>query len=137
MPLPSASEPRTDAMPDDGPPLPDVAPLADLTRPPGLVGDIVDWMEQSAERPKRALYLAAALTFVATLAGRKFASESDLRTNLYFVTLAPSGHGKDHAIGKIALLASAAGVEHFLGPARIMSASALRGLMKRAPAVAC
>jgi hypothetical protein len=94
-------------------------------------------MEQSAERPKRALYLAAALTFVGTLAGRRFASPTDLRTNQYFVTLAPSGHGKDHPIRKIKLLAEAAGLDRFIGPARIMSASALRGLIKREPAVAC
>src|SRR4051812_21542680 len=93
MPLP---RPITvpDQRPDDGPPLPDLPELVDLTRPAGLVGAIVDWMEDTAERPNRALYLAAALTLVGTLAGRKFASATDLRTNLYCVTLAPSGHGK-------------------------------------------
>jgi hypothetical protein len=126
-----------DDAPEDGPLLPDVPDLADLTRPAGLVGDIVDWMEETAERPNRALYLAAALILVGTLAGRKFASPTDLRTNLYCVTLAPSGHGKDHAIRKTKLLAEAAGVDHFIGPARIMSASALRGLIKRVPAAAC
>jgi hypothetical protein len=129
--------PSSDETPDDSCPLPDVSDLADLTRPVGLVGDIVDWMEQTAERPNRALYLAAALTLVGTLAGRKFASLTDLRTNLYCVTLAPSGHGKDHAIRKTKLLAEAAGVDHFIGPARIMSASALRSLIKREPAAAC
>lgn len=129
--------PSPDQLPDDGPLLLEMSDLADLTRPPGLVGDIVDWMEETAERPNRALYIAAALTLVGTLAGRKFASPTDLRTNLYFVTLAPSGHGKDHAIRKVKLLAEAAGVDRFIGPARIMSASALRSLIKREPAAAC
>ncbi|MGN6849603.1 MAG: DUF3987 domain-containing protein [Sphingomicrobium sp.] len=136
MPMPNLPPPPEPA-PDDGPALPSVGDVADLTRPPGLVGALVDWMEASAERPKRALYLAPALTFVATLAGRKFASPTDLRSNLYCVTLAQSGHGKDHAIGKIALLASTAGLDRYVGPARIMSASALRALIKREPAVAC
>jgi hypothetical protein len=113
------------------------AAIADLTNPPGLVGRLIDWMEASAERPNRTLYLAAALAFVATLAGRKFASPSDLRTNLYLLTLAPSGHGKDHARSRVALLADAAGLDRYYGPARIMSASALRSLVKRQPAVAC
>ncbi|MBA2127183.1 hypothetical protein DLM45_13265 [Hyphomicrobium methylovorum] len=111
--------------------------LADLCSPPGLVGEIVDWMEASSDRPNRALMLGAALTFVATLAGRKFATPSNLRSNNYVVTLAPSGHGKDHAIGRIKTLSAAAGLDRYVGPARIMSASALRKLVAREPAVAC
>ncbi|HEY0628569.1 MAG TPA: DUF3987 domain-containing protein [Sphingomicrobium sp.] len=111
--------------------------LADLVHPPGLVGRLIDWMEAGAERPKRALYLAAALAFVGTLAGRKFASPTDLRTNLYFATLAPSGHGKDHPIRKIAQLAQAAGLDRYYGPAHFMSASGLRSLIQREPSVVC
>jgi hypothetical protein len=94
-------------------------------------------MEASSDRPNRALLLGAALTLVSVLAGRKFASPSNLRTNNYIITLAPSGHGKDHAISQIKLLSEAAGLDRFIGPARIMSASALRKLIKREPSVAC
>ena len=111
--------------------------LIDLCSPPGLVGDIIDWMEASSDRPNRALLLGAALTFVGTLTGRKFATPSNLRSNSYVVTLAPSGHGKDHAITRIKALATAAGLDRYVGPARIMSASALRKLVAREPAVGC
>lgn len=111
--------------------------LIDLCSPPGLVGEIVDWMEASSDRPNRVLLLGAALTFVGTLAGRKFATPSNLRTNNLVVTLAPSGHGKDHALGRVKTLASAAGLDRYVGPARIMSASALRKLVAREPAVGC
>ena len=140
LPLPTATPPAPDYSDDssDAATLPacDVN-IHDLTNPPGLVGRIVDWIEASAERPNRALYLAAALAFVGTLAGRKFASPSDLRTNLYFVTLAPSGHGKDHAIRQIKRLSEAANLDRYIGPARIMSASALRNLAKRERSVVC
>ncbi|WP_049775146.1 DUF3987 domain-containing protein [Hyphomicrobium denitrificans] len=125
-----ADEPESEPLKSD-------ARLADLCSPPGLVGDIIDWMEASSDRPNRALMLGAALTFVATLAGRKFATPSNLRTNNYMVTLAPSGHGKDHAIGRIKALAAAAGLDRYVGPARIMSASALRKLIAREPSAAC
>jgi len=111
--------------------------LADLCSPPGLVGDIVDWMEASSDRPNRALLLGASLTFVGTLIGRKFATPTNLRSNNYIVTLAPSGHGKDHALGRIKTLAAAAGLDRYVGPARIMSASALRKLVAREPSVSC
>jgi hypothetical protein len=111
--------------------------IADLVNPPGLVGRLVDWMEDGAERPKRALYLGAALAFVGTLAGRKFASPTDLRTNLYLVTLAPSGHGKDHAIRKISQLIEAAALDRYLGPQHFMSASGLRNLINREPSTVC
>lgn len=118
-------------------PLQSDASLTDLCSPPGLVGEIVDWMEASSDRPNRALLLGAALTFVGTLAGRKFATSSNLRSNNYVVTLAPSGHGKDHAITRIKALATASGLDRYVGPARIMSASALRKLVAREPAVGC
>ena len=44
--------------------------LADLTRPPGLVGRIVDWIVASAMYPSRELALGAAIEIVATIAGR-------------------------------------------------------------------
>jgi hypothetical protein len=107
--------------------------LEDLTRPPGLVGKIIDWCEATTERPSRAAALGAALGFVATLVGRHFASESDARTNLYLVTLAESGFGKDHARQAIKRLATAAGVGWALGPGRVMSTTALRNKLLQHP----
>jgi hypothetical protein len=66
-----------------------VGHLNELTSPRGLVGDIMDWMEASSDRPNRSLLLGAALTLVGTLAGRNYASDTNLRTNNYIVTLAP------------------------------------------------
>ncbi len=128
--LPEADEPEPEAIRADD-------RLTDLCSPPGLVGDIIDWMEASSDRPNRALLLGASLTFVGTLAGRKFATPTNLRTNNYIVSLAPSGHGKDHAISRVKTLAAAAGLDRYVGPARIMSASALRKLVAREPAVGC
>jgi hypothetical protein len=111
--------------------------LADLTHPLGLVGKIVDWVVASAEFPSRELALGAALGFVATLAGRGFETPSRARTNLYMVALAPSGFGKDHAASCINTLAMKAGVDRFIGPARFMSASALRDSLMRNPSILC
>ena len=107
--------------------------IEDLASPPGLVGEIVDWIVSTAERPSRAVALGPALGFVGTLAGRLFASPTDLRTNLYIVTLAPSGYGKDRPREAIKRLALAAGLKQYLGAGRIMSTTALRNSLLRQP----
>jgi hypothetical protein len=83
--------------------------LSDLTSPGGVVSDIVDWIVSSSSRPSRELALAATLPFVGALIGRRVASPTDLRTNIYAVGLAGSGYGKDHARTQLKRLITAAG----------------------------
>lgn len=117
-----------------------VEDLENLTYPGGLVQDLIDWITESAEQPSRALALAAVIPFVATLAGARYSTGSrDTRPNLYTVALAESGFGKEHARSQIKrLLMSSHGIfDHFSGPARIMSASALREVLEKQSAVYC
>lgn len=100
--------------------------LSDLTNPLGLVGEIIDWIEASAEYPSRELALGPALCAVATLAGRAFETPSHARTNLYVVGLAQSGFGKDHARKCIKNLMEEAGLGRLVGPSRFASAPGLR-----------
>lgn len=109
--------------------------LDDLTRPPGLVGDLVDWIEGSSRRPSRILALAAALAFVGTLAGRMYESPTELRTNVYLVSLAPTGYGKDHARKSIKKLAAKTNLTRFIGGERIMSASGMRTDVEQQPSI--
>lgn len=117
-----------------------VRELEDLTYPGGLVEDLIDWIVSSAEQPSRPLALAAVLPFVASLCGPRYSTTSrDTRPNIYTVALAESGFGKDHARSQIKrLLMSDHGVfEKFSGPARIMSASALREVLEANQSVNC
>jgi hypothetical protein len=111
----------------------DAPALSDLTNPPGLVGEIVDWIEASAEYPSRELALGPALCAVATLAGRAFETPSHARTNLYIVGLAQSGFGKDHARKCIKVLMRVAGLDRLVGPARFASAPGLRQSIAASP----
>ncbi|WP_143197795.1 hypothetical protein [Bradyrhizobium sp. AS23.2] len=132
----SAANEYDDVEPSALPPKSELS-LSDLTRPPGLVGDIIDWIEASSEFPSRELALGAALGWVATLAGRGFETPSRARTNLYLIALAPSGYGKDHAGSCVGSLAIASGLDRFIGPARFMSASALRETLIGQPSILC
>lgn len=117
-----------------------VADLESLTYPGGLVEELIDWIVSSAEQPCRALALAAVLPFVASLCGPRYSTTNrDTRPNIYTVALADSGFGKEHARSQIKrLLMSDQGVfEKFSGPARIMSASALREVLEFNKSVNC
>lgn len=117
-----------------------VADLESLTYPGGLVEDLIDWIVSSAEQPCRALAMAAALPFVAALCGPRYSTTNrDTRPNIYTVALAESGFGKEHARSQIKrLLMHDQGVfESVSGPARIMSASALREVLEANQSVNC
>lgn len=117
-----------------------IADLENLTYPGGLVEDLIDWIVSSAEQPCRALAMAAVLPFVASLCGARYSTTSrDTRPNIYTVALADSGFGKEHARSQIKrLLMSDQGIfEKYSGPARIMSASALREVLEQNNSVNC
>lgn len=111
----------------------DAPDLSDLTSPPGLVGEIMDWIVDSSSYPSRALALGPALCAVATLAGRAFETPSYARTNLYIVGLAQSGFGKDYARKCVKRLMSEAGLGRLNGPSRFASASGLRQSLAASP----
>jgi hypothetical protein len=115
----------------------DKTTLDELTNPGGLIGNLVDWIVSSAERPSRELALSAVIPFLGALAGRRFASPTNLRTNFYSIALAPSGFGKEHARSQLKLLVTASGLDGFTGPSRFMSASALRKSVMANPSCVC
>src|SRR5690606_24987688 len=117
-----------------------VADLESLTYPGGLVEDMIDWIVSSAEQPSRTLAMAAVLPLLASLAGARYSTGSrDTRPNLYTVALAESGFGKEHARSQIKriLMADQGVFDAYSGPARIMSASALREVLEKHPSVNC
>ena len=79
-----------------------------LTRVPGLVGRITDWITDTGPREQRGLALGAALTLVGTAAGRKFSGPTLSGTHLYILALAPTGAGKDAALKGIPRVLEAA-----------------------------
>lgn len=96
-----------------------------LTVPPGLVGDIVEWIVATSRFPLPALALGAALTIVGTAAGRQFAGPTRSGTHLYVLGLGPTSVGKEHARQCIFRIMKAAGLGHHLGPDDFSSATAL------------
>jgi hypothetical protein len=98
------------ADPADPGPVPD-----ELLRVPGFVDEVMRYTLDTAPYPEPVLAFAGALTLQALLAGRKVRDSLDNRTNLYVLSLANSGVGKDHARKVNARILLEAGLADCLG----------------------
>jgi hypothetical protein len=110
----------TDEMAYDVPDYP-----AHLLKPGGIVGEIMDWILQTAQKPQPILALAAALSVVGVALGRKVSTTTGLRTNYYLVGVAGTSAGKDHARKCVKVLLQSAGLSDLLGGEEIASGPAL------------
>ncbi|GIW90238.1 MAG: hypothetical protein KatS3mg109_0670 [Pirellulaceae bacterium] len=82
---------------------------------PGFVDEVMQYTLRTAPYPERVLAFAGALVLQAFLAGRKVRDSMDNRTNLYVISLANSGVGKDHARKVNARILVEAGLADGLG----------------------
>lgn len=121
-PLPVVLQPKPveDELAYDVPDYPDY-----LLRPNGVVQQITEWILQTAQKPQPILALAAALSVVGTVLGRKVATSTGLRTNYYLAGVAGTSAGKDHARKCVKVLFQAAGLNDLLGGEEIASGQAL------------
>lgn len=108
-----------------------------LTRVPGLVGEITDWITDTAMFPQRGLSLGAALTIVGTAAGRHLAGPNRCGTHLYVIGLAPSGAGKNHPLTMISTIMDAAGLRQHVGPSQFISMPAVINFLTKTPLSVC
>ncbi|SET90179.1 PriCT-2 domain-containing protein, partial [Oceanicella actignis] len=123
------------ARPETSAPILPPTPSFTLTIPGGLVGDLARYMIETARRPQPLLAVGASLCALGALMGRRYRTESDLRTNLYIVGIADSGSGKNHAREVVNRLFFEAGLAHHLGGNKIASGAGLLTALHRQPAI--
>lgn len=104
--------------------------------PPGVIGEIADFIYHAAIHPTHEVSYAGAISFVAGIAGRHF-NISGTGLNQYVMLLAATGLGKEGASDGIDLLYSAIRpsipeIENFRGPSNFASGAGLvRNLSER------
>lgn len=108
-----------------------------ISPPPGLVGEIAQYIYSSAIRPVPEVALIGALAMMAGIVGRQF-NVSGSGLNLYLILLAPTGTGKEGASSGISnLLArvreAVPNVDQFIGPADFASGPALIRILDEQP----
>lgn len=105
----------------------------DVCDPPGLVGDICRWINETSKRRQPILTLGATLAGMGAFYGRRYASPTDLRTNFYAIGICATGGGKDHARQQLKALFRAAGAKEILGGEDIASGQAVIASLKQHP----
>ena len=109
----------------------DLPPPADedTAWPPGLIGELADYIHASAIRPVREIAVVAAIGLTAGVIGRTF-NISGSGLNQYLILLAKTGSGKDGMTTGIDSLVAAVRpqvpmVDDFIGPSVFASGQAL------------
>lgn len=98
--------------------------------PPGLVGEVAQYIMATSIRPVREVSIAAAIAFVAGLAGRTYNTVTKSGLNQYLIVLAKTGCGKEAAANGIdklvaAVRTSVPAIHEFIGPAHFASGPAI------------
>ncbi|MBT2145041.1 MULTISPECIES: DUF3987 domain-containing protein [unclassified Rhodanobacter] len=109
----------------------------DLLLPPGLVGEVAQYIYSSADYPMREGAIVAALGLIAGIVGRHF-NFNGSGLNLYLLLLAESGRGKESMAKGIDRLVSAARekvpmVDEFVGPGAFASGQGLIRTLDKQP----
>lgn len=104
---------------------------------PGVLGDMVAWMLASSTKQQPALCLASAIVSLGALLGRRVASPSDLRTNIYALGIGETACGKDPGIKLPQVLFAHAGLSKFIGPGEWKSDTGMRSALTASPSHVC
>jgi hypothetical protein len=102
---------------------------------PGLVGDVAEWIIDTAPKPQPALALGAALAAVGTIKGHRVQTDTGLRTNIFALGLGDSGCGKDHPKKMINLLFKESAIEKHLTGVPTSDSGLLRVLAEKGRAL--
>lgn len=70
---------------------------AKLLNVPGLLGAMTEWINNTAIRRQPVFSLANAICILGTIMGRRYRTETDLRSNFYLMALGETGCGKEHS----------------------------------------
>ncbi len=125
---PSEPPSKSDTMLIDG-------PEWDPTDLDGVLGMLFNHILETSTRPQPILAAGNALCAIGSLMGRRYRTETNLRSNLYVVGIADSGSGKNHSREVIVDLFMRAALNKYLGGNRIASGAGLLTAINTHPAL--
>lgn len=104
----------------------------DCLRPPGLIGEFIDYVLGTAKYPQPEHTLAAGLALMSLVTGRRVADESGTRGNLMIVGLGPTRSGKEHPRHIIKTILEVCAAEGMYEE-KCASEASLYGFLKQSP----
>ncbi len=129
-------KPREESCEESLPEVADPGPFPEhLLDVPGFIEEVSQFTNQNSFILQPILALGGALALLAVLTGRKIQDKDGTRTNVYILSVAGSGEGKDMArkTNKRALFAAGAGP--MVGPESWASGSGLLASVEKQPAI--
>lgn len=100
---------------------------------PGILADVVDWINATSRKPQPDFAIQAALAFVSTVTGRRYKTPQNNFTSLYFLNIGKSASGKEHAKWAIETLLEACDLAHLIGPSGYTSDSGVLSSLHKQP----
>lgn len=115
----------------------EATPISGVTLPPGLVGEVAQYIYESSYRPVPEIALSAAIALVAGICGRSYNISSN-GLNQYIVLLAKTGTGKEGAATGIDNMMAAVRphvpmIDQFTGPGAFASGQGLLRVLNEKP----
>lgn len=104
------------------------------TKMPGLMGEVFSYINESSIYYLPEAFLASTLSLMSVLTGRKIQGLKGMRTNLFCITAAPTGSGKDYGRKCIEKILMEADSLDFLGPEGFTAGSAIISELEHHPA---
>jgi len=102
-----------------------IKPPIDLVPKKGVIRELYNHINDTAQYRQPELALGSILCFIATIGGRKYSTVTNATTNLYMLGVAPTGTGKDHARKKINDIAASIGASNIVSNGSFASSAAI------------
>ncbi|MBP2303442.1 PriCT-2 domain-containing protein [Azospirillum picis] len=98
----------------------------------GIGGVMVDWINRTARKPQPELAILNVLAALGAVYGRRYKTDTEIRTNLFTLGMVQTGAGKDHSRKLITKLFMSAGLGRLLAGDDVHSGSGvMRALAER------
>ncbi len=106
---------------------------AHLLDPPGVLGDIARYYNRTARAPQPGFAVQTALALASVVLGRRFKTSKENYTSLYFLNVAKSGTGKEHAKTVIERILEDTGEDGLINGGGYTSSGAVFSTLLRKP----
>lgn len=94
-----------------------------LLRPPGILGEITDYINATSRKPQPQFAVQASIAFACTVLGRRFRTNMLNWPSLYLLNVGKSASGKEWAKTIIEKMLEACNLDHLIGPASYTSSA--------------